>query len=247
MDLYPTIFQRKSIRNYNQRPLDENTLNEIKKQLEALKPLHDDIKTEFKVLNTDDVSQRMMKKAPHYIAAFSEIKEGYLTNIGFMLQQMDLYLSMKGIGACWQGIPTIKKEVVKSTELKFIILLAFGEAKEQSHRLDVSDFKRKPIHEISDNTEAKEIIEAARVAPSATNSQAWFFTGDNEIINAYIVKPNVLKRIVAGKYPPIDIGIALCHLKIAAEHFKRTVTFIFVSSEVNSAQNTEYVASLKLS
>lgn len=248
MDPYSTIFQRRSIRNYNQQPLDEPTLNKIKKQFEVLKPLYEDIKTEFIVLTSEDVNQRMMKKAPHYIAAFSERKEGYLTNIGFMLQQMDLYLSMNGIGACFQGIPSVKKHVLKSTELKFIILLAFGEANEQLHRLDISEFKRKSFQEISNNTEAREIIEAARMAPSATNSQPWYFTGDSNTINAYIKKPNVLKRIMAGKYPPIDLGIALYHLNIAAEHFAKKVSYSFNLENKDSApKNTEFVVRVKLS
>ena len=247
MDPYSIVFQRRSIRNYNQDPLDKNTLNKIKSQLKTIKPLYKDIKTEFKILSTENVNQRMMKKAPHYIAAFSEVKEGYLTNIGFMLQQMDLYLSMKGIGTCWQGIPSIKKDVQGSNGLKFIILMAFGKSGDNIHRQDISEFKRKPFHEISDNAEVQEIIEAARMAPSATNSQAWYFTGDNDVINAFIVKPNVLKRVIAGKYPPLDMGIALYHLYIAAEHFGRKVTFTFdEGTKENSPQNTEYVISLKL-
>lgn len=247
MDLYSIIFQRKSIRNYKQDPLDENTLTEIKNRLKTLTPFYDNIKTEFKILSTGDVNQRMMKKAPHYIAAFSEVNEGYLTNIGFMLQQMDLYMSMEGIGTCWQGIPTIKKSVHDSTGLKFIILMAFGKSEENIHRHDISEFKRKSFHEISDNTDAQEIIETARIAPSATNSQAWYFTGNSATINAFIVKPNILKRVIAGKYPPLDMGIALYHLNIAAEHFGRKITFTFdeVAND-NSPQNTEYVISLKL-
>ena len=63
-----------------------------------------------------------------------------------------------------------------------------------------------------------------------------------------MIRPNILKKVVAGKYPPIDIGIALWHLNIAAEHFGRIVTFTFdEEAEDNSPQNTEYVTSLKLS
>jgi hypothetical protein len=60
-----------------------------------------------------------------------------------------------------------------------------------------------------------------------------------------MVNPNILKRIVAGKYPPIDMGIAVYHLKIAAEHFGGKVTFLF-DEESNTPPNTEYVISLKI-
>lgn len=246
-DLYPAIFRRKSVRNYDLTPLGPETLNEISEQLKNLKPLYEDIKTEFKILSTEDVNQRMMKKAPHYIAVFSEIKDCYKTNLGFMMQQMDLFLSAKGLGTCWQGIPTVSKEVKESTPLKYIILLAFGNANESIYRSDVSEFKRNPFKEISNNTEAKELLEAVRLAPSATNSQSWYFTGDKNLINAYIVKLGVLKRMVAGKYPPIDMGIALCHLKIAAEHLCKKSSFILNESvQEKVPKNCEYVVSLKI-
>ena len=44
-------------------------------------------------------------EAPHFLAFFSEVKDGYAANAGFMMQQMDLFLSANGIGSCWQGGP----------------------------------------------------------------------------------------------------------------------------------------------
>lgn len=246
-ELYPLIFKRKSVRNYNQTPLNEDTLKDIKEHLNSLLPLYEDIKTEFKIISTEDVNQRMMKRVPHYIAIFSEVKEGYLTNVGFMIQQMDLYLSANGIGSCWQGIPTIKKEVAKSTALKFIILLAFGKAEENLHRSDVSEFKRKPLKEISSVTGALELMEAVRLAPSATNFQGWFFTGDENRINAYSVKAGFLRKMMSGKYIPIDLGIALCHLTIALEHFGKNATLVWdETARKNPPKETEYVVSLKI-
>ncbi|MGZ4924672.1 MAG: nitroreductase family protein, partial [Halobacteriota archaeon] len=46
-DLFPIIFQRKSIRKYDLNPLDEATLKEIRDQLQTLTPLHQEIKIEF--------------------------------------------------------------------------------------------------------------------------------------------------------------------------------------------------------
>jgi hypothetical protein len=57
------------------------------------------IETELKILSSGDVKRMMMKKAPHYIAVFSQAKEGYLTNVG-LLQQMDLYFSANSLGSC---------------------------------------------------------------------------------------------------------------------------------------------------
>ncbi len=245
-DFYPVIFKRKSIRKYELSPLDNSILKEISEHILNLTPLYEDIKTEIRIISSDDVKRRMMKKAPHYLAVFSDTKEGYLTNVGFMLQQMDLLLSANGIGTCWQGIPIPTGEVLNSSNLKFIILMAFGKPSEPLYRASTSEFKRKSLQKISNIDCADELLEPARLAPSATNSQPWFFTGNDTVIRAYSVKPNFLKAIVVNKYIPIDIGIAIYHLKVAAEHFGKTIQILFdKNEEKNSPKGYNYFASLK--
>ena len=248
-DLYQTIFKRKSIRKFDLTPLDEKTLEEISEQLLNLTPLHEDIKIEFKILSPDLVKRRMMKKAPHYIAVFSEVKEGYLSNVGFMMQQMDLLLSAKGYGSCWQGIPSLKKEALDSSDLKFIILMPFGKPQEPEslHRTNISEFKRKSLPEITDIEGADDILETARLAPSATNAQPWFFTGDKNLIHAYYIEPGRVKGLLTGKYPPMDVGISLYHLKLAGEHFGRKTEILFDKNAPKLKKEYFYVASVKLS
>ncbi|MGZ4901432.1 MAG: nitroreductase family protein [Halobacteriota archaeon] len=245
-DLYATIFQRKSIRKYDLGPLDEATLKEIIDRLQTLKPLHKDIEIEFKVLPPDVINRRMQRPAPHYIAVFSEAREGYLSNVGFMLQQMDLFFSANGLGTCWAGIPTLKKEGLASSRLKFIILMLFGKPQETLHRTTTSQFKRKSLQEISDIKGVDDLLEAARLAPSARNSQPWFFTGDDHLIHAYYLKPNFIPGLLLKKYPPIDVGISLYHLKLGAEHFGKETEIMFDNPEDNNLNKYEYVGSLRL-
>lgn len=245
-DLYDTIFKRKSIRKFDLTPLDENTLKEISDHLKTLVPLHKNIKIEFKVLSPDLVKRRMMKKAPHYLAVFSEIKEGYLSNVGFMMQQMDLLFSNHSLGSCWQGIPTLKKEALNSSDLKFVILMPFGKPQETLHRTNISQFKRKALPEITDIKGADDLMEAVRLAPSATNAQPWFFTGDKNLIHAYYQEPGKMKGLLTGKYPPMDVGIGLYHLKLAAEHFGRDTQLLFEDPKIEGKKEYKYVASLLL-
>lgn len=246
-DLYHVIFERKSIRKYDLSELDSDKLKEISEILDDLKPLHRDIKTEIKIIGTDDVKRRMMKKAPHYFAIFSETKESYPTNIGFMMQQMDLTLSEMGIGTCWQGIPMPKENILKSSNLKFVILMAFGKPSEPLHRSNISEFKRKQLDEITNVQGADEILEAARLAPSATNSQPWYFMGDKTLINVFSVKPSIFKGFVVNKYIPIDMGISIYHLMVAAEHFDKNPNLIFDESlKENTPKGYTYYASMKL-
>jgi nitroreductase len=225
-NLYETIFKRKSIREYDLTPLDGHTLAEIMAHMSALKPMYDDIKIEMKLVSQKDVKGLFLAKAPHYLAVFSENKDGYLTNAGFMLQQMDLFFSANSIGSCWQGMPKPTKEILNSSKLEFVILLAFGKPRERLHRESLSEFRRKPLGEITDIKGADELLEPARLAPSAMNRQQWFFTGNASTIHAYRAKSSFLIAFMLEKVSKVSMGIAICHLWIAAKHFGKEVEFI---------------------
>lgn len=248
-DYYSTIFKRKSIRNYDSIPLDDGTLREISKHLDNLEPMYYDIQTEIKIISSDEVESMKMKKSPHYIAVFSDTHGDYLTNVGFMLQQTDLYLSANGIGCCWQGSPQPKEEVLKTSDLEFIILLAFGRPNEPLHR-DVSEFKRKSLQEITDIKGADDLLEAARLAPSAGNSQPWFFTGNKNLIHAYTSKAYPVKKYspeIVKKYNTISMGTAIYHLSVAAKYFGKKMGILFdKKAEEHAPKGYEYTVSLEV-
>ncbi len=245
--LYNAIFKRKSIREYDTTPLDSNRHEDVLKTLKSLKPMLNDVKTEFRIITPEQVTRKFNNKAPYFIAAFSEAKDAYKVNVGFMLQQMDLYLSSTGLGSCWLGIPQPTKEVTESSNLEFIILMSFGNSKEKLYRSSVSEFKRQAISDITDIKGEEEVLEPVRLAPSAVNLQNWYFTGDENTVHAYSSKPNFLRNIVGGSYFPVNMGIALCHLELAAGHLGRKTKFVFDSSrDKNPPKNRTYVATLEM-
>jgi nitroreductase len=245
--LYEAIFRRKSIRDYDSTPIDSNRLEEVSKNLQSLKPMLAGIKTEFKIIPPNQVTRKGMNKAPHYIAAFSEAKEAYKVNIGFLLQQMDLYFSANGLGSCWLGIPQPTRDVIESSNLEFIILMSFGNSKEALYRTSASEFKRKSLSEITDIDSANELLEPARLAPSAANLQNWYFTGNKNAIHAYSAKSGFLRNMVGGSYYPVNMGIALCHLQLAAGHYNAKTKFVFDKLKDKSPrENLEYIATLQI-
>jgi nitroreductase len=245
-DLYPMIFKRKSIRTYDMVPLNKKILQNISDFLNNLQPMYHDIKTEFKIIPHNQV-KRTMRKAPHYIAAFSENKANYLINIGFMLQQMNLFFSANEIGSCWQGIPQPTKEIKENSNLEFVILMAFGKAKKTLYRMNKSEFIRKPLWKITNITGMQELLEAARLAPSSTNSQPWYFTGNETTIHAYIGNTGFLRRLFATNLLQIDVGIALYHMKLAAEHFGRKVTISYSpTAQITPSKRFTYITTLNI-
>ena len=244
---YETIFKRKSIRQYDLSLPDGHALAEIMAHTSALKPLYDNIKIEMKLLSQKDVKGLFLAKAPHYLAVFSEARDGHLTNAGFMLQQMDLFFSGNGVGSCWQGMPKPTKDILKKSKLEFVILLAFGKPKERLQRESISDFPRKPLGEITDMKAADELLEPARLAPSAMNRQQWFFTGNASAIHAYRAKSSFLTAFMFERMSKISIGIAICHVWIAAKHFGKEVQFVAdKEAQDNLPAGHDYVITIKM-
>ena len=227
IDAYETIFKRKSIRKYDMNPLPESSLALISEFIAGVVPLRSEINTEIKILTHSEIHSLMAVKAPHYIAISSETSDLYLTNAGYMIQQIDLFLSFSGFGSCYLGMAKPHDASRANMKYEFVILLAFGKAKEPLYRAKYNDFRRKTLEQISRVQGAADILEAARFAPSAVNSQPWFFTGTKDELHAFCIKLNPLTAIFFEKVNKIDMGIALCHLKTASDHFGRQSEFLF--------------------
>lgn len=199
------IRKRKSTRNFLPTPLDEITLLQIEDYANRIKPLFPEIKTSFKISDESQVQNYMPIKAPHYISIYSEQAEGCLVNAGFIFQQLDLYLSSLNLGSSWGGTEkTIEED--QDGKMNFIAIIAFGKAEGNPHR-EYNEFKRKSLSEITNVEDIK--LDAARIAPSSTNSQPWYFVKEYNKYHVFCIKHNMSKKLLYEKLNLIDIGIAL--------------------------------------
>jgi hypothetical protein len=115
------------------------------------------------------------------------------------------------------------------------------------HRESVSEFRRKPLGEITDIKGADELLEPARLAPSAMNRQEWFFTGNGSTIHAYRAKSSFLTAFMFERMSKVSMGIAICHLWIAAKHFGKEVEFIDdKEAQTNPPAGHDYVITIKI-
>lgn len=103
--------------------------------------------------------------------------------------------------------------------IHFLIMLAFGHPKGDQLRHDLKAFKRKPMEQIADQADPR--LEPARLAPSAVNSQPWYFTHEGDTLHIYRIPNDGLSDMNR-----IDMGIALAHLYVANEE-----TFRFFKTE----------------
>ncbi len=227
-ELYEAIFYRKSVRKYDMNPLPAEALAEIEAFAAQAKPLIEDISYNILLINAQQMGM-VSVKAPHYICFYSEKKEGYLLNAGFILQQVDLWLSANGYGSCWIGMGKPSGSAPAITGMEYVIMLGFGRAAEPARRSQVSEFKRLALGEISQAGGSNELLEPVRLAPSAGNTQSWLLAGSSREILLYRKKFNPIKGALYGKFNRIDMGIALCHLWLAIEEHGNHAAFEFTS------------------
>ena len=150
MTLKEMIFKRKSCRSFTNIPVDAATIETIKAF--PMKPLYPDIKVHWDIVPRNQVKCICPWTTPQLITIYSEEAEGYLENIGFLFQQMDLYLQTLGLGVCWLGMGRMNPKTTAAVEgMKFVIMLAFGQPKGDQLRRDLKNFKRKPMDQITDN------------------------------------------------------------------------------------------------
>ncbi len=234
MTLNEMIYHRKSCRSYTAAPVDAAMLETIKAF--PMKPLYPDIKVRWEIVSRNQIKCICPWTTPQLIAIYSQQAEGWLENIGFMFQQMDLYLQSLGLGACWLGMGRMNSKTAPKVEgMEFAILLAFGYPKDDRLRHDLKGFKRKSPEQIADRADVK--LEPARLAPSAVNSQPWYFVHAEDAIHTYRIQNGRL-----GYMNRIDMGIALAHLYVSNEE-----AFRFFRTENPSAiKGCSYVGSVTL-
>lgn len=227
-NLYPMIFKRKSFHLFkNTGVISQKELSQIEEFFRRCQPLIPDIPVEMKIVPASETSCQRGQK--YSILLYSEKREGYLPNIGYIGQQLDLMLASMNIGALWFGIG--KTEVRSESGLDFVIMLAIAKVEETAFRKDLFKSKRKPLGEIWVGGHFKSIAQIARFAPSACNTQPWIVeSGEQELKVFRYQKPGkrgIMPTDKVSWYSRIDIGIFLLVLEVCMEHeglaFARTL------------------------
>lgn len=218
---YEMIFKRKSFhlfREVGNEKISSLELRDIEEKLKIFKPLVSDIKTNIKIVPAEETT---CKRGEEYcILLYSEKKDNYLQNIGYIGEQLDLYLASLNIGALWFGIG--KVEDIKNDNLDFVIMIAIKKVPEDKFRKDMFKSKRKTIEEIWRGNENLNIANIVRFAPSACNTQPWKVESSKDKLEVYRYKKPGKRGIMPADrvtyYNRIDIGIFLLFLEVCLKH-----------------------------
>ena len=222
-ELYDMIFKRKSFhlfRNIGNEHITDEEIKAIENQFSKLKPLAEDIKVKIRIVK-DGVS---CKRGQEYcILFYSEKKENYLQNIGYLGEQLDLYLVSKNIGTLWFGIGKVEEKQFEG--LDFVIMIAISKVDSpDKFRKDIYRSKRKELDEIWLGDSYLYIANIVRFTPSACNTQPWKVEASEDEIKVYRYrkegKRGIMPKDMVIYYNQIDIGIFLCFLELCLENQK---------------------------
>ena len=208
-NFYQEIFKRKSFHFFiGGEKTTEDDVNAISEFIKTVEPLYPDIKTEIKIVPEKETTCH--RGADYCILFYSEHKGDYLRNIGYIGEQIDLFLASLNIGALWFGIGKTKEKEIDG--LEYVIMIAFKRMPEKSFRKDMFKSKRKPIGEIWSG-EQMDIANIVRFTPSACNTQPWFVENKEDTLLIYRYKKPGKRGIMPMDkvmfYNRIDIGIFL--------------------------------------
>lgn len=221
--LYDMIFKRKSFhlfRGIGNSRITEEELKDIENQFNKLKPLVENIKVKIKIVKNETTCRRGQE---YCILFYSEKKDNYLQNIGYLGEQLDLYLVSKNIGTLWFGIGKVKEK--KLDNLDFVIMIAIAKVdSEDKFRKDMFKSKRKELSKIWDGDYYTDIGNIVRFAPSACNLQPWIVKASPNKLEVYRYskkgKIGIMPKNMVTHYNQIDIGIFLCFLELCLNHNK---------------------------
>ena len=245
-DLYEMIFKRKSFhlfRNVGNDIISEEELDGIRNAYDRFNRLYPDIRTAIRILPADRVNFK--RDAEYCILIYSEKKENYLMNAGYIGQQLDLWLVAHDMGSLWFGIGKPDEQTYDG--LDYVIMIAVHKVKDPAqYRKDMFKAKRKELSEIWSG-DGLGIADITRFAPSACNTQPWFVENRDGRLTVFRYrkpgKRGIMPAASVSYFNRIDIGIYLCILEICMQKngiaFERTL-FIDDGGEAEMTKSAEY-------
>ncbi len=211
MNIIDAIKERHSVRQYLDRPIEKEILDEIRKEIEECNNesgLHIQLVTnEPKAFDSFMAHYGKFSGVKNYIVLVG--KKGKLLDelCGYYGERLVIKIQQLGLNTCWVAM-TYKKVpsafvIDKGEKLTIVISLGYGKTQGIPHKNKMIE----QVSNVSNDTPDwfKEGVELALLAPTAMNQQKFKFYYSNGEVN--------LKAGV-GFYSKIDLGIVKYHFEL---------------------------------
>ncbi len=238
------VRKRYSVRNYNEKEIEEDKRKAIKVFIETLdNPFGK--KVNFHFLTTSEVKDEglgtygVIKGARQYIGTTIKQEPMALEALGYEMEAVVLYLAHLGLGTCWLGGTFNRKGFAKAMNVAedgmFPIITPYGYAAtkkhvketlmrkmiQADHRKDWGQlFYKDDFHSQLTKEEAGDLdfpLEMVRLGPSASNKQPWRVLLKDNVCHFYEYKEPGYSNVFSYDIQRIDMGIAAAHFDFAVK------------------------------
>lgn len=213
MDLIQAMNERHSVRRYINKPLEPETAAALEKFIEecnAESGLHIQlVKNEPKAFDGAMAHYGNFSGVTNYIAVIGKKGAGFEEKCGYYGEKIVLYAQTLGLNTCWVAL-TFKKvpsayKVNSGEKLEIVISVGYGETQGKERKTRTAD-------EISNITAAspdwfRKGVEAALLAPTATNQQKFTLTLEGDKVKA---------KAGFSYYTKVDLGIVKYHFELGS-------------------------------
>ena len=184
--------------------IDPHIMKQINCFIQTLAPLHPQAAYRIAVVEAYNTQKHVFKgmflvQAPYYLVLSAKDHPFAAVNAGYVMEQLVLYLVSKGFATCYLGDAKSKPDL--------------DQYKPASRKKLTELVNQPPVAQQN----ARKIIEAARIAPSAFNLQPWRFMPQDGKIHIFMKKESLMQTKRMKELTLLDIGIAMCHMALAAE------------------------------
>ena len=264
-----TMLTRKSVRTYDPRPLEAETVAALQAFAEAVEaPFGVPVTFVFLDAAAQGLSSPVLTGEPMYVAGkVGKVPYGDVA-FGFAMEQLLLYAWSLGVGSVWIG-GTMKRELFEQAaglgdgeRMPCVSPLGYPAAKkslrETVMRRGVGADGRIPGEKLFFEGDFErplagkalepwsEVLELVRWAPSAVNRQPWRLVLRDGAFHFYLKHDKGYVSDKVGDMQKIDLGIALCHFVLGARLLGRTAAVAVADPGIPAPAGTEYIASVNV-
>jgi len=269
--LYDALMTRRSVRRYRPEPLPDAVLDRIRALPDGIQPLipenefHVDVRKDMRV-------DRSMLRAfgaygavvnpPHALIPYISGARRPLVDWGYRTQQLMIGITRLEIGSCYIGVvgrqPSVRRRLDLPHNAHLGALLIFGqplrsltETPSDKKRLHIEEisFEGSFDHPASPGENLLPILQAARRAPSAVNTQPWRFLWQDPWLHLFVQRHNrsYLSR-ATQPYRYVDGGIVMANIHLALQAVGRSGAWAMPSGDdtPDHPSSLEHLASMQL-
>ncbi|MBE6820749.1 MAG: nitroreductase [Ruminococcaceae bacterium] len=263
------IRQRRSVRNFDGRTLDEITKEKLLKFTEKIENPFD-IPVTFKLMEAKEhgLNCPVVNGTDLYIGGKIKCMPNANVAFGYSFEMLVLYAQALGIGTVWLGGTMNRAAYEQAMELEEDEMMPCATpvgytAKKMSlreimMRKAIKADERLPFEDLffdgsfdTPLTKEKagkfaEPLEMVRLAPSAVNKQPWRVVAADNSVHFYLKRSLGSSHEEKPDMQKVDLGIALCHFALAAKENNLSIEFAQKDPKLAATPEFEYIASYVL-